>query len=75
MNYYVVKITKEETQKTQVIYRYDDYRQAQIAYHNEFAGAIAYDTVLFASACIMDEYLNILEQTKYEKHVPEPVEA
>lgn len=68
--FYVVKITKEQTQNTQTIFRFENYKEALIHYTNDFAGALAYDTTEFVSSCIMDEYLNILEKTKWEKPLP-----
>ena len=71
--YYLVKITHEDAQNTQVIFAYDTEKVALMAYHQELAGAMAYDTVKTCLCMLIDDLGRVLTQEKYERdgQVPE----
>ena len=65
--FYVVKVTIEDTQKTQVIRPHENEREAVIDYHNEIANTIVYDTVLVCTALLIDDYGKVLKSERYER--------
>lgn len=70
MKYYLVKITREESQDTQTIFAYDSQNKALIAFHQEMAGAMAYETVLSCMCMVIDERGVTLAQERYLKAAP-----
>lgn len=65
--FYVVKVTIEDTQKTQVIRPHENERAAVIDYHNEIANTIVYDTVLVCTVLLIDDYGKVLKSERYER--------
>lgn len=69
--FYVVKVTIEDTQKTQVIRPHEEQRAATIDYHNEIANTITYDTVQVCMCMLIDDYGKVLKQERYERNAEE----
>ena len=69
--YYVVKITIEDTQKTETIRPHVNERAAVIDYHNMIGGTIVYDEVQVCTCLLIDEYGKVLKQERYERAVPQ----
>lgn len=67
MKYYVIKITIEDTQTTEQIRPFDNYRGAVIDYHNVIGGTITYDTVKVCTCMLIDEYGKVLKSERYER--------
>lgn len=72
--YYVVKITIEDSQKTQVIRPHEEERAATIDYHNEIANTITYDVVQICTCLLIDDYGKVLKQERYERPSKQPIE-
>lgn len=71
--FYVVKVTIEDTQKTQVIRPHEEERAATIDYHNEIANTITYDTVQVCTVLLIDDYGKTLKSERYERAHDEPI--
>lgn len=72
--YYLIKVTTEDAQNTQVIFAYDTEKAALMAYHQELAGAMAYDTVKTCLCMLIDDLGRVLTQEKYERDSQAPEE-
>lgn len=71
---YLIKTTTEETQNTQTIFAYDTEKAALMAYHQELASAMAYDTVKTCLCMLIDDLGRVLTQERYERDKTEEPE-
>ncbi len=73
--FYVVKVTIEDEQKTQVIRPHEDEKSAIVDYHNEIANTIVYEQVQVCTVILIDDYGTTLKSERYERPgiEPEPV--
>ena len=67
MKYYLIKITEETAQDTQVVFAYDSWISALMAFHQEIAAAMAYETVLSCLCMIVDSNGVLRTQERFDR--------